>query len=195
MTGNGCAIWLLPGGAATRGRNIYDDTLASRFGDNAATNAVWIDNANRREAFPGGRTRRVPSGRRLRLSVHEKWQKVGCFAGRRTSGGSCGLESSQAHRRRFVPWPFTEAPCGAGGGAKRETVRLAPGTIARTYRELELAGLVRTGRARGTVVIDTAAIDPATVLRDLARTYATAAQALGADTATALDAVRAAYRG
>lgn len=71
---------------------------------------------------------------------------------------------------------------------------LAPGTIARTYRELELAGLVWTGRAKGTVVAETAAIDPTAALRDLARDYATAAQALGIGAATATDAVRAAYQ-
>ena len=41
---------------------------------------------------------------------------------------------------------------------------LAPGTIARTYRELELAGVVHTGRARGTVVAETAGADPSAVL-------------------------------
>lgn len=71
---------------------------------------------------------------------------------------------------------------------------LAPGTIARTYRELELGGLVRTGRARGTVVAETTTIDPNAALRDLARDYAAAARALGADAATAAAAVHAAYQ-
>ena len=75
---------------------------------------------------------------------------------------------------------------------------LAPGTIARTYRELELAGLVRTGRARGTVVAETATVNPAATLRDLAHDYATAARNLGIDAATAIeaaaDAVRTAYQ-
>lgn len=71
---------------------------------------------------------------------------------------------------------------------------LAAGTIARTYRELELAGLVETGRARGTVVAESAAIDPAAALRDLARDYAAAARALGADEATAVAEVHAAYQ-
>ena len=86
-------------------------------------------------------------------------------------------------------------------GTRLPTVRqlardlgLAPGTIARTYRELELAGLVHTGRAKGTVVAETAATDPAAALRDLARDYVTAALALGIDAATAVDAVRAAYQ-
>jgi DNA-binding transcriptional regulator YhcF (GntR family) len=75
-------------------------------------------------------------------------------------------------------------------GTRLPTVRqlardlgLAPGTVARTYRELELAGLVHTGRAKGTVVAETAAIDPAAALRDLAL-----------DATTAVDAVRAAYQ-
>lgn len=71
---------------------------------------------------------------------------------------------------------------------------LAPGTIARTYRELELAGMVRTGRAKGTVVAESSTVDPTAALRDLARQYATAAVALGVDVATAVDAVRAAYQ-
>jgi DNA-binding transcriptional regulator YhcF (GntR family) len=86
-------------------------------------------------------------------------------------------------------------------GTRLPTVRqlardlgLAPGTVARTYRELELAGLVHTGRAKGTVVAETAAIDPAAALRDLARDYVTAARALGIDATTAVDAVRAAYQ-
>jgi GntR family transcriptional regulator len=75
---------------------------------------------------------------------------------------------------------------------------LAPGTIARTYRELEVAGLVRTGRARGTVVAETATIAPVAALHDLARDYATAAHGLGIDATAALeavaDAVRTAYQ-
>ena len=71
---------------------------------------------------------------------------------------------------------------------------LAPGTVARTYHELELAGLVHTGRARGTVVAETAAIDPNAALRGLARDYVAAASALGIDAATAAAAVRAAYQ-
>ena len=70
---------------------------------------------------------------------------------------------------------------------------LAPGTIARTYRELELAGLVRTGRARGTVVAADTGIDSAAALRDLARDYVAATRALGADATTAAAAVHAAY--
>lgn len=75
---------------------------------------------------------------------------------------------------------------------------LAPGTIAHTYRELELAGLVRTGRARGTVVAETATINPMAALRELAHDYARAAHSLGIDPAAAIeaatDAVRASIR-
>ena len=71
---------------------------------------------------------------------------------------------------------------------------LAPGTIARTYRELESAGLVQTGRARGTVVAETATIAPMAALRDLARDYASAAHSLGIDAEAAIEAVRAAYQ-
>lgn len=85
-------------------------------------------------------------------------------------------------------------------GSRLPTIRqfardlgLAPGTIARTYRELELAGMVQTGRARGTVVAETTGIDRAAALRDLAHDYAVAARALGADVATAAEAVHAAY--
>ncbi|WP_370941949.1 GntR family transcriptional regulator [Amycolatopsis sp. cg5] len=70
---------------------------------------------------------------------------------------------------------------------------LAPGTIARAYRELEQAGLVRTGRARGTVVAEGVTPDPRSALTDLAREYTAAARALGVDAATAAAAVHAAY--
>jgi DNA-binding transcriptional regulator YhcF (GntR family) len=85
-------------------------------------------------------------------------------------------------------------------GTRLPTVRqfardlgLAPGTIARAYRELEVAGLVQTGRARGTVVAETTAIAPAAALHDLARDYAASAKALGIDANTAAAAVHAAY--
>ena len=71
---------------------------------------------------------------------------------------------------------------------------LASGTIARTYRELELAGLVATGRARGTVVAETTTIAPTAALHGFARDYATAARNLGVDAATALDAAADAIR-
>jgi GntR family transcriptional regulator len=72
---------------------------------------------------------------------------------------------------------------------------LASGTIARVYRELEAAGLVATGRARGTVVAEAAARrDPAALLRAAAAEYVTSASELGADEHAAVAAVRAAYR-
>lgn len=86
-------------------------------------------------------------------------------------------------------------------GTRLPTVRqlardlgLAAGTIARTYRELEQSGLVQTGRARGTVVADNTAVDPAAALLALARDYARAAQSLGVDADAAASAVHAAYQ-
>ncbi|SFW91570.1 GntR family transcriptional regulator [Amycolatopsis australiensis] len=71
---------------------------------------------------------------------------------------------------------------------------LAPGTVARAYRELETAGWVATARARGTVVtLPAAPPDSAALLRSAAAGYVTQARELGADLATALAAVRAAY--
>ena len=73
---------------------------------------------------------------------------------------------------------------------------LAAGTVARVYRELETAGVLRTARRAGTVV---AAMPPepaperADPLAGLAAEYATRAAALGADARTAADAVLAAW--
>jgi GntR family transcriptional regulator len=87
---------------------------------------------------------------------------------------------------------------------------LAPGTIARAYRELEQAGLLRTARARGTVVADTAALATADTTTDvatdtagappdplhlLARDYLARAGELGADPGAAVAAVRRAAGG
>ena len=73
---------------------------------------------------------------------------------------------------------------------------LASGTVARAYRELEAAGWVATGRARGTVVtLPPTRPDPTTLLHTAAATYAAQAQDLGADLGTAIKALRAAYRG
>ncbi|WP_103343850.1 GntR family transcriptional regulator [Amycolatopsis sp. CA-126428] len=72
---------------------------------------------------------------------------------------------------------------------------LASGTVARAYRELEAAGWVATARARGTVVtIPAGRPDREALLRSAAADFAAQARDLGADLATALDAVRAAYR-
>lgn len=71
---------------------------------------------------------------------------------------------------------------------------LAAGTVARVYRELEAAGMLRTARRAGTVVAalprEPHAVDP---LAGLAAEYAARAAALGADPRTAADAVRAAW--
>ncbi|MGW0845020.1 GntR family transcriptional regulator [Streptomyces sp. NPDC002787] len=70
---------------------------------------------------------------------------------------------------------------------------LAPGTVARAYRELEAAELIRTRRGAGTRV----AALPAgptrsyvTQLTTLARDFTASARALGADTDAILAAVR-----
>ncbi|MFC4500474.1 MULTISPECIES: GntR family transcriptional regulator [Streptomyces] len=70
---------------------------------------------------------------------------------------------------------------------------LAPGTVARAYRELEAAALIRTRRGAGTRV---AALPSAphhhdkTQLTTLARDFTSSARALGADTEAILGAVR-----
>ncbi|MER5462362.1 GntR family transcriptional regulator [Streptomyces sp. NPDC002668] len=70
---------------------------------------------------------------------------------------------------------------------------LAPGTVARAYRELETAKLIRTRRGAGTRV---AALPPApkhpdhVQLAALAGDFTAAARALGADTEAILTAVR-----
>jgi len=84
-------------------------------------------------------------------------------------------------------------------GARLPTIRqlagdlgLAAGTIARVYRELETAGVLRTARRQGTVV----AAAPATydaALAEAAAAYAARAAELGADPHTAAAAVHAAW--
>ncbi|MFD9465543.1 GntR family transcriptional regulator [Streptomyces sp. NPDC060027] len=70
---------------------------------------------------------------------------------------------------------------------------LAPGTVARAYRELEMADLIRTRRGAGTRVAalpsDAHAHD-ADQLATLVRDFTSAARALGADTEDILTAVR-----
>ncbi|BBC34942.1 Transcriptional regulator, GntR family [Streptomyces graminofaciens] len=70
---------------------------------------------------------------------------------------------------------------------------LAPGTVARAYRELESAELIRTRRGAGTRVAAPPAEpkrpDPST-LATLARDFTSSARALGADTEAILAAVR-----
>lgn len=65
---------------------------------------------------------------------------------------------------------------------------LAPGTVARAYRELEQGGLVQTRRGAGTRVIgsERPAADP---LLAKARAYVAAARALGCDDAQVRDAL------
>ena len=69
---------------------------------------------------------------------------------------------------------------------------LAAGTVARAYRLLEAAGLVRTARGSGTRVRSGHAPDP--TLAEHADGYVRAARATGATEAELLDAVRAAAR-
>ncbi|MFF3937700.1 GntR family transcriptional regulator [Streptomyces phaeofaciens] len=70
---------------------------------------------------------------------------------------------------------------------------LAPGTVARAYRELEAAELIRTRRGAGTRVAaprpGPAHPDPGR-LATLARDFTASARALGADAEAVLDAVR-----
>ncbi|MGW7043730.1 GntR family transcriptional regulator [Streptomyces avermitilis] len=70
---------------------------------------------------------------------------------------------------------------------------LAAGTVARAYRELEAAGLIRTRRGAGTRVAplpsDLARPDPAE-LAALAHRFVTEARGLGADEESVLAAVR-----
>ncbi|MFJ1732736.1 GntR family transcriptional regulator [Streptomyces sp. NPDC088254] len=70
---------------------------------------------------------------------------------------------------------------------------LAPGTVARAYRELEAAELIRTRRGAGTRVAALPA-EPARFnpeqLATLARDFASAARALGVGTEAILSAVR-----
>ncbi|GAA1357152.1 GntR family transcriptional regulator [Streptomyces beijiangensis] len=70
---------------------------------------------------------------------------------------------------------------------------LAPGTVARAYRELEATGLIRTRRGAGTRVAappeGPPRPDPAR-LGALVRDFTSAARDLGADDATILEAVR-----
>ena len=86
-------------------------------------------------------------------------------------------------------------------GARLPTVRqlasdlgLAAGTVARTYRELEVAGLVATRRAAGTRVADgVARLDDTARLRrltDLAAALVAEAGALGFDGDQVVGAVR-----
>jgi DNA-binding transcriptional regulator YhcF (GntR family) len=70
---------------------------------------------------------------------------------------------------------------------------LAPGTVARAYRELETAGQVATDGRRGTRVTAPAAADPAVVtvqLDEAARSFATTVHQLGVDPQRAVLAIQ-----
>ncbi|MET8289558.1 GntR family transcriptional regulator [Streptomyces sp. NPDC005132] len=72
---------------------------------------------------------------------------------------------------------------------------LAPGTVARAYRELEAAELIRTRRGAGSRVAAPPAGPTrsyASQLTTLARDFTSAAHALGADTEAIMAAVHAA---
>jgi GntR family transcriptional regulator len=83
-------------------------------------------------------------------------------------------------------------------GDKLPTIRtlaadlgLAPGTVARAFRELELAGVVVTRRRAGTVVADGAPVPP-DAPRRAAVAYVRAVRAAGVSDQIALDLVRGA---
>jgi GntR family transcriptional regulator len=84
-------------------------------------------------------------------------------------------------------------------GARLPTIRqlsadlgVAPGTVARAYKELEADGLLQTARRHGTVV---AAAPPGRddPLRVAAEVFADRARSLGVDGRTALAAVQRAF--
>lgn len=68
---------------------------------------------------------------------------------------------------------------------------LAPGTVARAFRELEAAGVVVTRRRTGTVVADHAQV-PELAVRRAAEHYVEVARAAGLTDEAALDLVRGA---
>ena len=73
---------------------------------------------------------------------------------------------------------------------------LAAGTVARSYRELEQAGYVRSRRGGGTRVAATAPspTTPERALEEAASAYLARARVLGASAEAALEAVRRATR-
>ncbi|MCS7480715.1 GntR family transcriptional regulator [Umezawaea endophytica] len=84
-------------------------------------------------------------------------------------------------------------------GSRLPTIRqlagdlgIAPGTVARAYRELAAGGVLSTGRRQGTVVASVPAAAP-NALEAAAAEFATTARALGVDVEAAVAAVRAAY--
>lgn len=84
-------------------------------------------------------------------------------------------------------------------GSRLPTIRqlagdlgLAAGTVARVYRELETAGVLRTGRRQGTVVAAVPVVEN-NALAEAAAWYAARAAELGVDPNTAAAAVHAAW--
>jgi GntR family transcriptional regulator len=86
-------------------------------------------------------------------------------------------------------------------GARLPTIRqlaadlgLAAGTVARAYRELEIEGVLTTGRRQGTVVaaLPSHSPDP---LSAAAAEFVAVARSLGASEGEALNAVRSHYVG
>jgi DNA-binding transcriptional regulator YhcF (GntR family) len=82
-------------------------------------------------------------------------------------------------------------------GAPLPTIRqlardlgLAPGTVARAYRELEAAGVLHTARRHGTVVAAVPRQHRPDPLRRAAAEFAARAKALGVPLDGALDAIR-----
>jgi GntR family transcriptional regulator len=69
---------------------------------------------------------------------------------------------------------------------------LAPNTVARTYRELEQAGAVRTAGRRGTVVAEPS-LDVADDARQSAAAFVRRMRALGLDPTQTLQLVRQAF--
>jgi DNA-binding transcriptional regulator YhcF (GntR family) len=86
-------------------------------------------------------------------------------------------------------------------GARLPTIRqlardlgLAAGTVARAYRELEIAGVLQTNRRQGTVVAQRVVPDAAAEqLRVAAAGYVTSARALGFGEEAAIAAVQAQF--
>jgi DNA-binding transcriptional regulator YhcF (GntR family) len=71
---------------------------------------------------------------------------------------------------------------------------LAPGTVARSYRELETHDWVHTARARGTVVTERTTHPATAQLHAAAREFTHRARAIGADPELAVQAVLAAFQ-
>lgn len=79
-----------------------------------------------------------------------------------------------------------------------ELLALAPGTVARAYRELERDGLIEGRGRRGTFVVDEPpgsepVVERRRRLEAAAETYALAVRQLGVQPDAAVDAVRAAF--